>query len=221
MEPIHYSPVFAGLTPEEIDRLLDDHTQEKYFRKGDFILRRGEPYKSLLILTKGEVHAQMNNCRGDKVIIADFHPPKPVISTMLFASDNRSPVDLLATTESEVTTISKEYFTYLMQTNSLIFLNTTRHISDRALFLVNKSTYLFTGPSNANSSIILLITWTETGRLNLTYTIRTNIWQIFLVWTRPALSRAFIQLEEMGAIIKHSGKHYWVNEKILRAAALV
>ncbi|MFA5202127.1 MAG: cyclic nucleotide-binding domain-containing protein, partial [Bacteroidales bacterium] len=88
MDPIHYSPVFAGLTPDEIDRLLDGHTQEKYFRKGDFVLRRGEPYKSLLILIKGEVHAQMNNCRGDKIIIADFHPPKPVISTTLFASDN-------------------------------------------------------------------------------------------------------------------------------------
>ena len=29
MDPIHYSPVFAGLTPDEIDRLLDGHTQEK------------------------------------------------------------------------------------------------------------------------------------------------------------------------------------------------
>jgi len=221
MDPIHYSPVFAGLTPDEIDRLLDGHTQEKYFRKGDFVLRRGEPYKSLLILTKGEVHAQMNNCRGDKIIIADFHPPKPVISTTLFASDNRSPVDLLAITESEVTAISKEYFTYLMQTNSMIFLNTTRHISDRAQFLVNKINVLIYGTIKCKLVNYFIDYLDRNGSAEFDiYHSHQHLADIFGV-TRPALSRAFIQLEEMGAIIKHSGKHYWVNEKILRAAALV
>lgn len=221
MDPIHYSPVFSGLTPNEIDRLLDGHTQEKYFRKGDFVLRRGEQYKSLLILTKGEVHAQMNNCRGDKIIIADFHPPKPVFSTTLFASDNHSLLDLIAITESEVTAISKEYFTYLMQTNSIIFLNTTRHISDRALFLINKINVLTYGTIKCKLVNYFIDYLDRNGSAEFDiYHSHQHLANIFGV-TRPALSRAFIQLEEMGAIIKHTGKHYWVNEKILRAAALI
>ncbi len=151
MDQIHYSPVFEGLSPREIDRILDGHTRKKFFSKGDYVLRKGEPYISLLILNKGEVHAQTYNHKGEKITIAEFHPPMPVISTTLFASDNHSPIDLIAVTASELTAIDKEYVSFLMQTNYIIFLNTTRHISDRAIFLVNKIHSLSQDPEKPES----------------------------------------------------------------------
>ncbi len=221
MEPIHHSLVFDGLTPEEIDRLLEGNIQEHYYRKGEFILRRGEPYKSLLILTKGDVHAQLTNSRGDKIILSDFHAGRPITPATIYASDNRSPVDVISVSECEVIAISREYFTFLMQTNTMILLNMTRHLSDRALFLVNKINVLIYGTIKTKliNYFIENMESNESCEFDIFHS-HQHLADIFGV-TRPALSRAFIQLEEMGAIIKHSGKHYWVNEKILRAAALV
>ena len=58
MEGIYKCPIFQGLTPEEINLLLNGKFHSKFYKTGETIAFQGDKYRSLLIVDKGIVRGE-------------------------------------------------------------------------------------------------------------------------------------------------------------------
>jgi CRP-like cAMP-binding protein len=137
------SPVFCGISPEELVMLLNQiHFQVKTYQKNDLITIGGEICDRLLIVQQGSVKAEMIDYSGKVIKIEDLEAPKPLATAFLFGSLNRFPVTVSANTNVEMISIPKPEFVKLLQLNSLILNNYLNTISTIAQFLSQKLKFL-------------------------------------------------------------------------------
>ena len=150
MEDIHLSPLFRGIDKQTLESLLDGKCRFRDFSRGEIVAVQNQTYKSLLIVEKGTLRAEMTNREGIKAIIEDISAPRAVAPSFLFASKNKLPVTLTALSESTVVFIPKNVLLWLMKKDARILENMLSGISDRCLFYPKESVFFSLGPSKAN-----------------------------------------------------------------------
>ncbi len=79
----------------------------KNFKRGEYIAYQGDTISHLYMLSKGSVKTELVSDSGLSLPIAEISAPYPLAGAFLFADDNRFPVDVIASEESEILLISK------------------------------------------------------------------------------------------------------------------
>ena len=74
----------------------------KTYKSGEYIAYQGDDISYLFMLSKGRVKTEMVSDSGLAIPIADISAPYPLAAALIFADDNRFPVDVIAVEDSEI-----------------------------------------------------------------------------------------------------------------------
>jgi len=201
-------PICKNILVNERDNFLNElNFKTKTFKKGEWIAQQGDTVKSLYILLKGSVKAEMPSESGTVLNIETIHAPNPLAPAFLFAEKNQFPVDVVALEDVTIVLISKESIMKQLSHNEIF-------LKEFMVFNSNRTHFLF-------ERIKLLSTKTIKGKItqyvlartkNMCFTMdmnQTTLAEYFGV-TRPSLSRSISEMIDEG-IISLKGK----NGKVL------
>lgn len=219
MELLYNSPIFKGLTEQEVDRLLDGRSSRKRYKKGESVAAQGSAYHALLIVARGAVRGEMVNFAGDLIVIEEIPAPRAIAPAILYATESVLPVNVVAMEDTELVSITKGDFTNIMQLDERVLINFMTSVSNRSKFLADRVRLMRFGTIRSKLARYLLEAMQEHGSVefDITHT-QQELADMFGV-TRPALSRALAQLSDEG-IVTSRRNHFAVNsrEELMRAA---
>ncbi|MFA5302849.1 MAG: Crp/Fnr family transcriptional regulator [Bacteroidales bacterium] len=208
MEEFYQCPLFRGVDKQTLGSMLDGKCRVRDLSRGETVAIQDQTYKSLIIVEKGTLRAEMTNPEGVKAIIEDIFAPRAVAPSFLFASKNRLPVTLTALTGSSVVYIPKNVLLWLMKKDARILENILNSISDRCLFLSERVRLLQFGTikSKLRSYFMEQKHNNGSGTFTIPHT-QQELADTFGV-TRPALARAIKQMEQAGTIVREGIRTY-------------
>jgi len=199
-QQLSQSPVFRGISPEEMENLLSDSQyQIKKFSKGDMLAFREDKCENLMIVLRGSVKGEMLDPSGKSIKIEDIMAPYPIASAFLFGQRNQFPVNVTANEEVEVFFLSKNSVIEMFQTNKVFLTNYLNSISNRSQFLANKLMFLnFKTIKGKLANYILKLSAPDKTEITLPKS-QSEMAQFFGV-TRPSFARSLKEMEQDGLI---------------------
>ena len=220
MNKIYNSPIFGGLTRSEVDLLLNGRHSITHYKAGELIAIQGSLYHSLLIIDSGVVRGEMSSLVGNSVVIEEIEAPRIIAPAIIFASDNRFPVTVIAVTDADIVSIKEGDFTKIMQSDHRILHNFVRSISDRNKFLSDRVRTMSFGTIKSKIANYLLsqIKQKQSLEFDIPHT-QQELADMFGV-TRPALSRAISQIGELGVLTSHKNHFVIKDENKLKEVAV-
>jgi CRP/FNR family transcriptional regulator, dissimilatory nitrate respiration regulator len=194
------SPLFKGISPEEIKLVLDNTEHRvKKFNTGSMICQTGEPVNSLIVVIKGTVKGEMTDYAGHIIKIEDISAPEALAVAFLFGNRNKFPVNVIAVSDVELLLIGKRDFLKLLMKNGELLINFLDMISSRSQFLSEKIKFLnFKTIKDKLANFILRKAGKDGTPITLGMT-QNDLADFFGV-TRPSVARAIGELEEDGYI---------------------
>ena len=212
MNKIYDSPIFSGLTRLEIDILLNKKHSITTYNAGELIAIQGSLYHSLLIIDSGIVRGEMSSFTGNSIVIEEIEAPRIIAPAIIFATDNRFPVTVIAVTDADIISIKESDFTEIMQSDYRVLHNFVRSISDRNKFLSDRVRMMSFGTIKSKIAHYLLsqIKQKQNIEFDILHT-QQELADMFGV-TRPALSRAISQIAETGIFISHKN-HFVIKDE--------
>ncbi len=101
--------LFAGISPGDLENLLAEFSvKEIRIKKGDILVRQGEPCNRLTVLLTGAAKGEMSDEEGKVVKVDDIVAPNPLAILFLFGPENRFPVTATATEDGTAIVIPKQ-----------------------------------------------------------------------------------------------------------------
>lgn len=206
------APLFRGLTTGEIEILLSVVPyRTKKFQAGSLISQSGEPVNTLIIVISGIVKGEMVDYTGRVIKIEDISAPGALAPAFIFGNKNRFPVNVIATTDTELMVIDKLDFLKLLMSNDKILVNFLDMISNRSQFLSEKIKFLnFKTIKGKLAHYILQKAGKEKSSVLLDMT--QNELADFFGVARPSVARALGDLEEEG-YLEAKGKNIKIIDK--------
>ncbi|MDQ1771120.1 helix-turn-helix domain-containing protein [Labilibaculum sp. A4] len=199
-QQLSQSPVFRGISPDEMENLLiDSQYQIKKFSKGDMLAFREDKCENLMIVLKGSVKGEMLDPSGKSIKIEDIMAPYPIASAFLFGQRNQFPVNVTANEEVEVFYLSKNSVIEMFQKNKVFLTNYLNSISNRSQFLANKLMFLnFKTIKGKLANYLLKLAAPDKTEITLPKS-QAEMAQFFGV-TRPSFARSLKEMEQEGLI---------------------
>ncbi|HAM97850.1 MAG TPA: Crp/Fnr family transcriptional regulator [Marinilabiliales bacterium] len=190
------SPVFKGLTPEDIEKLIKQvNYRIKNVEAGLLIAQREEECTSLTIIIQGSVRGEMLDYSGKILKVEDIYAPRPIAAAFLFGQNNFYPVDVISNEETILLVIPKESVLKLFQLSDVFLKNYLNAISNRAQFLSRRIWFLsFKTIKGKLAQYILNMAEPDKTRIVLPLT-QKDLAEFFGV-TRPSLARALGEMEK-------------------------
>ncbi len=115
LHDLRKSPLFQGLSDEELQKLMD-MAEPVSLAAGDILIRQGEPGDSAYVVIKGEFEVQKQT--GQSLIKIDVRNSGDVVGEMALLSRAPRNATLIAKTDGEVLCIPQEAFERLLQSSS-------------------------------------------------------------------------------------------------------
>jgi signal transduction histidine kinase len=114
LQDLRKSPLFEGLSDQELQQLLDNATPV-YLRAGDMLIKQGETGDSAYVVLKGGFEIQKQS--GPSLIKIDVRNPGEIIGEMALLSNSPRSATVVAVTDSEALCISQDVFENLLATS--------------------------------------------------------------------------------------------------------
>jgi CRP-like cAMP-binding protein len=206
------SPLFKGLGINDIEILLGKVSHKiRKFKAGTLVSQSGESVNSLMIVVSGIVKGEMVDYAGRVIKIEDIPAPGALASAFLFGNNNRFPVNVISSADTEILIIDKSDFLKLLMNNDRILVNFLNMISNRSQFLSEKIKFLnFKTIKGKLAQYILQKAGNDKNIIYLDVT-QNDLADFFGV-ARPSVARAMGELEEEG-LIEAKGKSIRVINK--------
>ncbi len=203
------SPLFRGLTMEELDELFQSvNHQIKQFRNGELLAMAGEDVDKAFLLMQGRLQGEMVDFSGNSLKIEELDPPQMVAAAFLYGPQNKFPVFLSAKSDGRILVIQKKEFTGMLSMEPRVMVNYINIVSGKAQFLSGKITFLSLKTIREKIAYFLLQRMKSgmNNTINIDQT-QTNLADLFGV-TRPSLTRTILEMEKQGILT-------WSRESIL------
>ena len=115
LHDLRKSPLFQGLSDEELQKLMD-MAEPVLLRAGETLIRQGELGDAAYVVLKGEFEVQKQT--GQSLIKIDVRNPGDVVGEMALLSRAPRNATLIAKTDGEVLRIPQEAFEELLQSST-------------------------------------------------------------------------------------------------------
>src|SRR5687768_7842822 len=115
LNDLRKSPLFQGLSDEELNRLMD-MAEPVVLRAGDILIRQGDLGDSAYVILKGEFEIQKQT--GQSLIKIDVRNPGDVVGEMALLSRAPRNATVISKTDSETLRIPQEAFEELLRSSS-------------------------------------------------------------------------------------------------------
>lgn len=194
--------IFKDIQKEHLEvLLLELKYKVKKIDKNEVIAFRGDEIEDLIIVAMGNVYTEMQKLNGDSIVVDRLSEGDVLAGAFIFGKDNRFPVDVIASSESELIYISKEEIIKMFQLNEKLLQNYLGVISNKTQFLSKKIWFSFTNKSINNKLIAYLLNNMNRNNQVLLQNSMKEIAQMFGV-ARPSLSRVLKEFIDEGIIIR-------------------
>lgn len=127
-QDLRKSPLFQGLSDEELRRLIES-AKPVLLRAGEVLIKQGEPGDAAYVVTKGEFEIQKQS--GQSLIRIDVRNPGDVVGEMALLSRSPRSATIIARTDGEVLSIPSESFERLLSTSPTAALTVLRWVMAR------------------------------------------------------------------------------------------
>lgn len=200
--------IFSGLSPQQIGDVLPCITQRvQTFGQGEKIYAKGDSVSNLGIVLEGELSVCDFSVDGVKTITANLYPNQMFGEVVIFATGGTVPHDVYATEKSTVIFLTSDFFLrpcgqqcQSKEVHGKIMQNMLRILSDRAMLLARKISYL-TAPDLKTKIAMYLCDLYEVYHSQQFQTpLNRDELAEFLAVARPSLSREFSNLKTQGLI---------------------
>jgi CRP-like cAMP-binding protein len=214
-QQLSQSPVFRGISPEEMETLLSNARYKiRKYSKGDMVAFREDKCENLMIVLKGSVKGEMMDPSGKSIKIEDIMAPYPIASAFLFGQRNQFPVNVTANDEVEIFFLEKGSVVDLFQENKVFLTNYLNSISNRSQFLANKLMFLnFKTIKGKLANYILKLAAPNKEVVTLPKS-QSEMAQFFGV-TRPSFARSLKEMEQEGLIKRNRREIQILNKREL------
>ena len=128
LNDLRKSPLFEGLSDEELQRLMD-MAEPVLLHTGDVLMRQGEAGDAAYVVIKGEFEIQKQS--GQSVIRIDVRNPGDVVGEMALLSRASRTATVVAKTEGEILRIPAEAFEKLLLSSSTASMAVLRWVMAR------------------------------------------------------------------------------------------
>lgn len=143
MRVLAHSPLFKEIPKQVIELFLNNHSYKiETYSKSDVIALMDDPCNFLLVVLEGNVIARMVSDSGKFLQIEKIGVGRILAPAMLFATENRFPVNVIPEGEVILFKMSKKEFVKSMQENETLLFNFMQIVSDISRFLTNKIHFL-------------------------------------------------------------------------------
>lgn len=188
-------PLFKGIGSDELELILKKIIyQRKIYLTGALIASQNETCDRLLILISGAVKGEMLAANGRNLKIEDMYAPTVLAPAFIFGNNNVFPVNVIATSRSEVLIISKSDLLRLFVFNEKVLQNFLSMISSRAQFLSEKLRFHSFKSLKAKIAFYFLQETGDKQKFQLRHT-QNELAELFGV-ARPSVGRVFYHLQE-------------------------
>ncbi len=199
-EKMTLSPVFSGLTAENIKILLANISYDmKTFEKGEVLAMQDEPCNRLIILLDGYVKAEMADASAKVVKVEDIYAPNPLAILFLFGKNNRFPVQVTAQEDVLALVIPKPSILKMLQQDEQVLLNFLNISAMYASMLSKKLHFMsFRTIRQKLAMYFLDLTKPDKTEIELDRT-QLSLSEYFGV-SRPSLARELANMQDDGLI---------------------
>jgi len=128
LQDLRKSPLFQGLSDEELQKLMD-MAEPVSLRAGDVLIKQGEPGDSAYVVIKGDFEVQKQS--GQSLIKIDVRNPGDVVGEMALLSQAPRNASVIAKIDSEVLRIPKEAFEKLLLSSTTAAMAVMRWVMAR------------------------------------------------------------------------------------------
>lgn len=190
---------FCQEKPEEVItnlQFFNEHSIKTY-KRGEYIAYQGVVVSHLFMLSKGSVKTEMVADSGMTIPIATLSAPYPLASALIFADDNRFPVDIIATEDCEIIRITKKSLERQIASCPRFLLGFLNFNANRIQFL-SERLKIFAQKSIKAKVAYYILQRTKQGHFELGQSI-VSLASYFGV-ERPSLSRAISEMCRDGII---------------------
>jgi signal transduction histidine kinase len=115
LQDLRKSPIFQGLSDEELQQLMD-MAEPVSLRAGDLLIRQGEPGDAAYVLIRGDFEVQKQS--GQSLIKIDVRNPGDVVGEMALLSRTPRSASIIAKTDSEALRIPQKAFEELLRSST-------------------------------------------------------------------------------------------------------
>lgn len=204
IQDLRQLPLLREASDEALKELIDKAPSHKRcYSRGELIALQGSSVKTLPILLKGQVRAQMTSSEGKRLTIDVIVAPDLLAAAFVYSTENKYPVTIEATQEVEIWHLDKEYFLLFMSRHTSVMRAFLRLISDRSHFLSQKIKAL-----NLQSLRERLIAYLKRHKS----IGKQEDLALLLGVARPSLARLLGELVDEGILLKE-GNHYTLASK--------
>ena len=195
------SDLFSGFKHDKLFKiLLSSNSVLRHFEKDRLIMLRGDHVEDLIIIIEGRILAHINSLKGKMLRIEILKAPQAVASGILFATDTRLPVSLLAETDVDLLFISKETVFTLCQQNREFMNKYFTDMGDKISLLAEKIRLFQFNTIRQKIAGYLLGLSGPRGLDTIKLIYSKEVLAEIMGVTRPSLSREFSNLAAEGLI---------------------
>ena len=115
LQDLRKSPLFQGLTDDELRQLMD-MAEPLPTRVGDVLIKQGDPGDAAYVVIRGEFEIQKQS--GQSLIKIDIRNPGDVVGEMALLSRTPRSASVIAKTDGEVLRIPQDAFEKLLSSSS-------------------------------------------------------------------------------------------------------
>lgn len=197
---LSYCPLFRGMTQREHDEFLDRNVREILtFKKGEIIVRQGDPIQSVMLLVQGSVREEMITMEGNVLDIDILEPVIPLAPSFIYGAKNNYPTDVIAMENVIFLKISKEAWLDEMENNKQLLTNFLTMNADLTLSLTNKLQMISLKSLRKKLATYFLENTTANNNSFTMNRMRTQLAE-YLGVQRQSLARSLKEMEEDGII---------------------
>ena len=198
MNSLAKSPLFAGLTSEELQNILDTHTVHS-FNKGEIIFHAMQKAQQLAIILDGKVEAQKTFPNGNHINVSIFQQGEMIGTASVF-SQSPYPCDIVALSKVSLLILHKNDLLSLMQSNITILENITCELAIKTYKLQQRLELLSYSGIAEKLAFWLLMQQRQTGKSRITIPRSVSNLATFMNVSRTSLHRELARLSSQRII---------------------
>jgi CRP-like cAMP-binding protein len=133
--------LFAGLSPQQMQRLLTTSHVEEY-ESGQVLFDRGQPAQYFFIVLDGQVNLVLYSKAGEEKIVDILGPGNSFAEAVMFMEAPGYPVSAVAATRSQVARFSSREYIAILRESPETCLRMLGHLSQRLHMRIREIEYL-------------------------------------------------------------------------------
>ena len=133
--------LFAGLSPQQMQRLLTASHVEEY-EPGQLLFDRGQPAQHFFIVLDGQVNLVLYSKAGEEKIVDILGPGNSFAEAVMFMEAPGYPVSAVAATRSRVARFSSREYIAILRDSPETCLRMLGHLSQRLHMRIREIEYL-------------------------------------------------------------------------------